>query len=47
VRSSAQISPQVGKELAQNGLYALLFVLFGFGVYISAASNGSSRPRRS
>jgi preprotein translocase subunit SecF len=36
VRSSAQISPQVGKELAQNGLYALLFVLVGFGIYISA-----------
>jgi len=35
VRSSAQISPQVGKELATNGLYALLFVLVGFGIYIS------------
>ena len=35
MRSSAQISPQVGKELATNGLYALLFVLMGFGIYIS------------
>jgi len=35
VRSSAQISPQVGKELAQNGVYALLFVVFGFLIYIS------------
>lgn len=33
-RSSAEISPQVGKELAQNGVYALLFVVFGFLVYI-------------
>ncbi|UHQ19487.1 protein translocase subunit SecF [Lysobacter sp. KIS68-7] len=35
VRSSAQISPQVGKELAQNGVYALLFVVIGFLAYIS------------
>lgn len=35
VRSSAQISAQVGKELATNGLYALLFVIVGFGFYIS------------
>lgn len=34
-RSSAEISPQVGKELAQNGIYALLFVVFGFLAYIS------------
>lgn len=34
-RSSAEISPQVGKELAQNGIYALLFVVIGFLVYIS------------
>jgi preprotein translocase subunit SecF len=34
-RSSASISPQVGKELALNGVYALLFVLIGFLVYIS------------
>lgn len=33
-RSSAEISPQVGKELATNGVYALLFVVFGFLVYI-------------
>ena len=29
------VGPQVGKELALNGLYALLFVLLGFLVYIS------------
>ncbi len=34
-RSSASISPQVGKELALNGIYALLFVIVGFLVYIS------------
>ena len=34
-RSSAEISPQVGKELAQNGIYALLFVVFGFLAYVS------------
>jgi preprotein translocase subunit SecF len=34
-RSSASISPQVGKELALNGVYALLFVIIGFLVYIS------------
>ncbi|MGN6112531.1 MAG: protein translocase subunit SecF [Luteimonas sp.] len=34
-RSSAEISPQVGKELAQNGVYAMLFVVFGFLAYIS------------
>lgn len=33
--SSGYVGPQVGKELAQNGLYALLFVVFGFLVYIS------------
>jgi preprotein translocase subunit SecF len=32
---SADISPQVGRELAENGLYALLFVVLGFLVYIS------------
>ncbi len=32
---SAEISPQVGRELAENGLYALLFVVIGFLVYIS------------
>ena len=29
------ISPQVGKELALNGMYAVLFVIIGFLVYIS------------
>jgi len=33
--SSAEISAQVGKELALNGVYALLFVVIGFLVYIS------------
>lgn len=32
---SADISPQVGRELAENGLYALLFVVLGFLIYIS------------
>lgn len=32
---SAEISPQVGRELAENGLYALLFVVLGFLMYIS------------
>jgi preprotein translocase subunit SecF len=32
---SAEISPQVGRELAENGLYALLFVVLGFLIYIS------------
>ena len=35
LRSSAQISAQVGKELAYNGVYALLFVVIGFLFYIS------------
>jgi preprotein translocase subunit SecF len=35
VRSSAQISAQVGKELALNGVYALIFVILGFLIYIS------------
>ncbi|MEO5629437.1 MAG: protein translocase subunit SecF [Thermomonas sp.] len=34
--SSAVISAQVGEELAWNGFYALLFVLLGFLIYISA-----------
>ena len=33
--SSAEISAQVGKELAQNGVYAMLFVVIGFLAYIS------------
>jgi preprotein translocase subunit SecF len=32
---SAEISPQVGRELAENGIYALLFVILGFLMYIS------------
>ncbi len=32
---SAEISPQVGRELAENGLYAVLFVVVGFLAYIS------------
>lgn len=35
LRSSAEISAQVGRELAEDGVYALLFVVFGFLVYIS------------
>ena len=35
IRSSATISAQVGKELALNGIYALLFVIVGFLAYIS------------
>jgi preprotein translocase subunit SecF len=34
--SSAVISAQVGKELAEKGVYALLFVVIGFLAYISA-----------
>jgi len=33
--SSGYVGPQVGKELALNGLYALLFVVVGFLIYIS------------
>lgn len=33
--SSGYVGPQIGKELAQNGVYALLLVLLGFLVYIS------------
>ena len=33
--SSGFVGPQIGKELAENGLYAFLFVLVGFGAYIS------------
>ena len=29
------VGPQIGKELAQNGVYALLFVVVGFLAYIS------------
>lgn len=34
--SSSAISAQVGRELALNGFYALLFVVIGFLIYISA-----------
>lgn len=34
VLSSEFVGPQVGKELALNGLYAALFVLVGFLIYI-------------
>jgi preprotein translocase subunit SecF len=33
--NSAEISPQVGRELAENGVYAMLFVVLGFLIYIS------------
>lgn len=33
--NSADISPQVGRELAENGVYAMLFVILGFLIYIS------------
>lgn len=33
--SSGYVGPQIGRELALNGLYALLFVVVGFLVYIS------------
>jgi preprotein translocase subunit SecF len=32
---SAEISAQIGRELAENGVYALFFVVFGFLVYIA------------
>ena len=32
--SSDSVGPQVGKELAINGLYAAIFVVVGFGIYI-------------
>ena len=33
--SSGYVGPQVGRELALNGIYALLFVVIGFLAYIS------------
>lgn len=36
VMNSGYVGPQVGKELALNGLYAVLFVVVGFLIYISA-----------
>ncbi len=35
VVSSEFVGPQIGKELAQNGILAVLFVMLGFVVYIS------------
>ncbi|HEY1138719.1 MAG TPA: protein translocase subunit SecF [Lysobacter sp.] len=35
VRSSAEISAQVGKELRDKGILALVFVIIGFLIYIS------------
>jgi len=35
VRSSAEISAQVGKELRDKGILALVFVVIGFLIYIS------------
>jgi preprotein translocase subunit SecF len=35
VTKSDFVGPQVGKELALNGLYALIFVVLGFLIYIS------------
>ncbi len=34
IMRSEFVGPQVGRELAQNGLYALLFVVVGFLIYI-------------
>lgn len=34
--NSGYVGPQVGRELALNGLYAVLFVVLGFLIYISA-----------
>lgn len=34
-KSSGYVGPQVGKDLALNGIYAMLFVIIGFLVYIS------------
>ncbi len=35
ILSSEFVGPQVGKDLAQNGVWALLFVVVGFLIYIS------------
>ncbi|MGY0611608.1 MULTISPECIES: protein translocase subunit SecF [unclassified Luteimonas] len=34
IQSSAFVGPQVGRDLAWNGLYAILFVVVGFLIYI-------------
>ena len=31
---SESVGPQIGKELAVNGIYAAIFVVLGFGIYI-------------
>lgn len=31
---SESVGPQIGKELALNGMYAAIFVVFGFGAYV-------------
>ena len=36
VMTSDFVGPQVGKDLAQNGIWAVLFVVIGFLIYISA-----------
>lgn len=35
VQSSAQVTAQVGRELAINGIWAMIFVVVGFLIYIS------------
>ena len=35
VLTSAAVSPQVGKDLALNGIWAMIFVVVGFLIYIS------------
>jgi preprotein translocase subunit SecF len=35
ILKSDYVGPQIGKELAQNGIYAMLFVVVGFLAYIS------------
>jgi preprotein translocase subunit SecF len=35
ILKSDYVGPQIGKELAQNGIYAMLFVIVGFLAYIS------------
>ena len=44
--SSDFVGPQVGKELARNGLYALCFVMIGFLVYICVPLRAEVRGRR-
>ena len=37
------VGPQIGKDLAMNGLYATIFMLAGFLIYIAVRFGGSSR----